>query len=370
MTHFHSQFDPMSLLETSKHHEQVDGERIRLARESRGITQLELSKRVGVSNALVSRWELNQSNPEADILEISKALDYPVTYFSYSPIFTPSILSHNYRTTSKMSIKDKKCVEASAYIRMDQISQIINRWADFSWGVPEYDPDLDSPEKIANKVRYEFNISRGPINDITRLLESRGIFVFIEKFEDSSLDAITVNQRNGTPPTIFVNSERPGERIRFTLAHELGHLVMHRLPRVDMEKEADRFASEFLMPADDICSDFHSNDLSHYFSLKRYWKVSIQSLLYKASSLELISKQEYQKFCIIISKKGWKKNEPSPLSIEVPNLAKTLIQHIMKATGISADEIAHIIGSSKDDFLRNFLQQRTSQFKLIEGGKA
>jgi Zn-dependent peptidase ImmA (M78 family)/DNA-binding XRE family transcriptional regulator len=353
------------MMKTEQVQIQVDGNRIRLARESRKMTQSELAEALSVSPALISRWELQLSDPGPELLSICKILKYAPKYFVPEKIFAPSILSHNYRKTSAMSIKDKKAVEAVAYIRVDQISRIIEKWATFDWGIPSYDPDQTSPEEIATNLRIEWGLNRGPIPDLTRLIESKGVFIFLEEFADSELDGITV-KKSGIPPVIFLNSDRPGERIRFTLAHELGHLVMHSIPRHLMEEEAHSFAAAFLMPKHDIADDLRSANLFSLSNLKAYWKVSLQALIYRAQKLESISLSQSRRLFMEINKNGWKRNEPIPINPEIPGMSKYLIDHIMKSTKFSLDEIAETIGADSCEFKQTFCRY-SPKFGLIRG---
>ena len=103
----------------------------------------------------------------------------------------------------------------------------------------------------------------------------------------------------GTPAILFVNSRMPADRARFSLAHELGHLVMHECPLGDVEREADRFAAELLMPAREIGPEFPSSiSLKTLVPLKARWRISIRALVYRACNLGLISKQRGQVDCM------------------------------------------------------------------------
>lgn len=355
----------MATRNLNNQNEQIDGNRIRLARESRSRTQGDLAVEINVSTALVSRWELGLSNPFNELHSLSKALNYPITFFLKREIFVPNILSHQYRkTTSSMSIKDKKTVEATAYIRADHIATIIEKWADFEWSVPRYSAKDATPEQIAKAVRIDLELNRGPIKNLTQTLESRGIFIFLEPFQDSELDGITI-QRSGMPPIIFLNSERPGERIRFTLAHEFGHIVMHSTPTINMEEEADKFAAEFLMPEDEIANDFINASLFSISTLKQYWMTSMKALIYRGKSIRAIPEARAKRFYIEMSRNGWNKNEPNPLPLEQPELIKHLINFIHSESGLSYSEISNAIGANEEEFMR-FFRLKKQPLKLLK----
>lgn len=68
---------------------------------------------------------------------------------------------------------------------------------------------------------------------------------------EAAMDGVTMHAPD-TLPCIFLNRSQPADRLRFSLAHELGHLIMHRVPTLQMEEEANAFAAAFLAPAKDI----------------------------------------------------------------------------------------------------------------------
>ena len=117
---------------------------------------------------------------------------------------------------------------------------------------PEYDPEEDgSPEEIARNVRRTWYMPSGPISNLTEYAERAGCIVILCDMPDAGIDGVSYRVSD-LPPMVFLNRARPADRLRFSLAHELGHLVMHRYPTTNMEDEADAFASELLMPAADI----------------------------------------------------------------------------------------------------------------------
>lgn len=115
---------------------------------------------------------------------------------------------------------------------------------------------------------------------MVRLLERAGIIITI-RFGVPEVDAIAQVVPE-LPPMIFVNQDAPMDRLRFTLAHELGHLVMHAFPHPELEEEANRFAAEFLMPVANIRTQFAQVSLPVLAMLKKVWRVSMAALLQNA----------------------------------------------------------------------------------------
>src|ERR1035437_6648969 len=186
-----SEFEPKTFLKSNQELTQIDGDRIRLAREAKQLSLAELADLTSTSIATVHRWETNSYPPDSKLKELSEALRYPESFFLGGKIITPFILSPNYRTTTAMGGKNKKTAEARAYIRYDQVLRIFKRWLDYKWGFEQHDPaDYDTPETIARIVRQEWGIPRGPIPNLVKEIESKGILVFLENFADSELDGL------------------------------------------------------------------------------------------------------------------------------------------------------------------------------------
>ncbi len=105
--------------------------------------------------------------------------------------------------------------------------------------------EYETPAQIAKSLRIYWNLPKGPVRNVVDCLENAGIVLFPIDFSDRQFSGVTTLTEDGTP-IVFFNSQMPGDRIRFTLCHELGHILMHRVPNPHMETQAHEFASEFL----------------------------------------------------------------------------------------------------------------------------
>jgi Zn-dependent peptidase ImmA (M78 family) len=138
--------------------------------------------------------------------------------------------------------------------------------------------------------------------------------------------------------------------MRWTLAHELGHVVMHRHARPDIETEADTFASEILMPADDIRDELRNLTLPKAAALKLEWRVSIQALVRRARDVGAISSDRYKSLCVQISRAGMRKDEPNPVAAETPrNLESVLTAHRTE-NGYGLNELSEVALACPDEF--------------------
>jgi Zn-dependent peptidase ImmA (M78 family) len=110
------------------------------------------------------------------------------------------------------------------------------------------------------------------------------------------------------PPVFFVHEDVPGDRERWTLAHEIGHVVMHHQPTDgDIEEEANLFGNEFLTPAEEIGPDLLNMTLQKAAELKLYWKVSMQAIIVRAYQCRKITRNQFSYLFRQLSAKGYRK---------------------------------------------------------------
>ena len=114
--------------------------------------------------------------------------------------------------------------------------------------------------------------------------------------------------------------------MRLTLAHELGHLVMHEHPTEDMEREADRFAAEFLMPEQDVALELYPMSLERAAALKTRWRVSMAALIRRARDLGKLTTWQYKNLFVQLGRLGYRTNEPNPIAFEEPEFVNTIIR--------------------------------------------
>ena len=185
----------------------------------------------------------------------------------------------------------------------------------------------------------------GPIPNMVDLLESNGGVVIPCDFGTDLLDALS-QRIDGMPVMFFVNVNAPADRVRHTLAHELGHMVLHTITLKsdeEMEDEADAFAGAFLLPAEEIRPQLRRFDLRQLANLKGYWKVSMAALAVRASRLNLVTPYQSKMFWIEMSKLGYRKREPNEPLKEHPSLLRQMIAFHMNKLGYSLSEMASLL---------------------------
>lgn len=322
-----------------------------LARESRGLTQKGLAGQTGFSQSKVSKFEHGALDVDADDLAtIASVLDYPVGFFyQMDSVYglTSNCLYH--RKKKAMRSGDLKITHATVNIIRMQVARLLSKVEIdaeerfFRMDIDEMDGDA---EVVAQIVRSTWGIPNGPIENLVEVVESAGGIIVPWDFGTHSLDAMS-QWTPGLPPIFFINSRKSADRIRWSLSHEIGHVVMHAIPTPDLEREADRFAAEFLMPDSVIRDEFPSSvTLPSLASMKARWRVAIQALARRAHDLEVISHRQYQRLFTGISKLGWRKREPVEIPKEKPQLMTQLIDALLEHTPIA--ELADSLNTKVD----------------------
>lgn len=295
---------------------------LRLARESRSLSQIELCDKLYVAQGTISKLENGLAPPSSGMLEdISRVLGYPVKFFKQNYNIHPFSLAY-YRRRLEMP----KLKLASAEARMNITRMLVEKLLDgvdipdaqtYNWDIGEYGP----PEVAAKHIRSLWNVPKGKINNPIKLLEDRGYIIIPFNFDTNKIDGLSMITNN-LHPLIFVNREIPLDRQLLTIYHEFGHIVLHLKNKVnldrDVETEAFDFASEFLVPTNEYKISFTQLDLNTLATLKLYWNISMAALLKKAGRVKLISPNQEKYLWSQLSKLGYRKREPETLDVDIP----------------------------------------------------
>jgi Zn-dependent peptidase ImmA (M78 family)/DNA-binding XRE family transcriptional regulator len=288
--------------------------RLTVARCRRKFTKRQLAKAIGLSPQAITHYEEEtRSAPEHAIQQISFVLDFPYSFFCQDDVRLVGAEEPTFRARRSLRADARDKALATGVIATEIISAEFDKQFDF----PVVDlPNLanEEPETAARLVRKHWRLGEGPIHNAVHLLESKGIEVFWLEEPTSCLDAFSL-WRADKPYVILNQCVKAGDRCRFNCAHELAHLVLHRgersLDSPTIERQADRFASAFLLPSE----PFHRESpkiplLSRYISLKERWGVSIQAMIRRGYDLGILTRWYYEQAMKDVSTRGWRINEP------------------------------------------------------------
>ena len=296
---------------------EIKSDKITLAREARGLTQKELSQRLDIVQGTLSKIEQGLQNASDDFLrKLSDILSFPINFFSIdNKIHSPDVIYFRKRLVLPKKVTMK--VEAKMNIIRIVVERLLKNVDLVEPEIPNWDvSENGSPTKAAQFVRSKWKIPKGRIDNLTSILEQKGIIIIPLDFESSKIDGISMLTEKAYP-IIFLNNVMPNDRQRLSLAHELGHLILHFGKIVaqdrDLEKEAFEFASEFLVPGQEFKNISSPIDLRFLANQKLYWKVSMASLLYRVSDLGLATPNQLRYLWSQISALGYKTVEPSVL---------------------------------------------------------
>lgn len=325
------------------------------AREARGWSQSELSQRSGVAQGTISKAEHGLTSLSDDRLgALADALGFPLEVFRWDEEVHGFGSSTFYHRKQK-SLPQTRLREIQAAFNLHRIrARRLSHGLDIT---PKYrfEPlDLDeygSPEEAARAVRAMWNVRMGPLKDVCRLIENAGGVVVRTDLNTPKISAIS-QWVPGERPIFVTNTANPADRERFTLCHEVAHVLLHSTPREDQEDEADRFASELLMPAADIRPQLAGGiDLAKAAQLKPYWRVAMSALVRRAKDLGSITDSRYKSLSIQMSQKGWRTREPVEIERDEPRFLRQVIEAQL-ANGYTIDELAKVAGLTTDEFTR------------------
>jgi Zn-dependent peptidase ImmA (M78 family)/transcriptional regulator with XRE-family HTH domain len=335
-----------------------------LGRTARGLTQNELLKYAPVvSQSKLSKIEAGLIRPAHDEVEaFASALSLRPSFF-YKPHSRRAMPATYHRKRQKLTKTEWEIIYARAELFRISISDMLNsvelaqkRRTPPSVDIEEYEGDI---EAIAEAIRQLWGVPRGPIADLTRLIESAGIIVVHMDFGTDLMDGFSQHSIDGFPAIIYVNRKMPLDRLRFTLGHELGHLVMHLMPNPEMEQQANRFSSALLMPADDIRHEFHSMSMERLMALKLTWKTAMSALVRRARDIGRMTETSYKYYNVELRRR-WGFKEPVQIQedIERPRIVRQLYDAHTTTLGYSISDLSNLFGWSDMDVEETFGRTR------------
>lgn len=337
-----------------------------IARHARGLSQADLAERIAINQGFLSKIENGVKEPSDEVVKkISEVLKFPVTFFyQREEIYGLPVSVHPmHRKKSVVGIKGLEILYAEMNINIMHIRRLLQsvelapRTTLPRLDIDEYNYDI---EKIAALTRSMWLLPRGPVENLTKCIENAGCIVIHSDFHNIAVDAITWSI-HGMPTCIFLNRDRPADRMRFTLAHELGHIVMHQHPTPQMEDQADVFASAFLMPHDEIAESICNRvTLERLAYLKPIWRVSIQSILMRAANLGIINKTQSEYLWKKINYQRWRFREPPELDFahEEPRLFPSIIKLHLEKLGYSLSELSSALHIHEEEFRSKYFAEK------------
>ncbi|MEU4351776.1 ImmA/IrrE family metallo-endopeptidase [Streptomyces sp. NPDC023838] len=342
----------------------ADAAMLTTARESRGWTQADLASEMtrhaggeAVSQGYVSRAEAGRLTVQGERLAL----------FAAALRYTPQMLCRttdkgggagiglvHHRKRASMGALALRRVHATLAVTRFQVEALVTDGDEGGKHRFRNIPvdDFDTPADAAETLRLEWGVPIGPLSNVIEVLEGAGALLVVRDLESRELDAVS-QWPPGQRPLFLLNSTAPGDRFRFSLAHELGHVVMHPEPgdpRVQ-EQQADQFAAEFLMPHEPILADLRTGvDLPRLQGLKNRWGVSMAALTRRAKSLGILTEWQYRELMVQMSALGYRTNEPVSIERETPRYLAEAVTRLRHQHHLDLSQAAHLAGLELEEF--------------------
>lgn len=337
------------------------GKRIQRARKALGLSLRDLGEQVALSHAAVKKYEDNEVIPSSDILiKLAKALHVKVEYFFRPERFALENICYRRHADMPQSHLDIMTAQI-----LDQVERRVELESLFPSppielfsikNLPKIIHQMDEIEGIAELVRNQWHLGLNPIPDLIDLFEENGIKVFeFDHQQFKKIDGLyaEVNKM----PVVVVSNEGPGDRQRFTLAHELGHFLLdNRLSKgLNLEDCCHRFAGSFLLPKQSLISILgsHRNAIEprELSLLKQEFGVSMTCILHRAEDIGIISKKLYSDIRSEFNKQGWNKIEPgSQYPKEKTHIFEKMIFHALAEQYIGESKAAELMSMPLESF--------------------
>ncbi len=341
------------------------GARLREGREARGLSGAQLAELLSVTRQAISQFENGERSPSPETLgQISIVLNLPQPFF-----MRPVTRDHAGTIFFRSKASATKTARTKARRRCAWL-QIVTDYITQSIEIPGVNfPLFDFPanpakitnqdiEDAAEKVRRFWGLGNGPISNVTLLLENNGAVIVRETFGDVNLDAFSM-WADDIPFFVLSDDKESAVRSRLDLAHELGHLILHRSvdeARLEkdlklLEDQAFRFAGAFLLPQDGFANDLYLPTLDALMAVKPKWGVSVGAMLMRADNLGLFSPEQVQRLWVSYGRRRWRTGEPldDQLPAEFPRLLRLSFELALSEKVVARDDVLTTIDYAPTD---------------------
>ena len=329
-------------------------ERLKRTRKAAGLSLRALAETMGLSHGAIQKFEKGELFPSStQLIQWAEATGFRLEYF-FRPN-THELEGIEFRKRSKLPKSAIESIKADVLDQMERILELESFFPESpvqAFQIPDSLPESISSwsdiEMLAENLRHIWELGMDPIRDLTETLENNGIKMLNLNNSDERFDGLCgyVNQT----PVIVVSSLWPGDRQRFTMAHELGQILLEgRLAdSIEEEKACNRFAGAFLAPARIVKGQLGTSrtrlEPRELLFLKRELGISMLTALFRAADLGIISAETQKSMFIQFSKRGWRTQEPEEYPAESPTLFNALVYRALGEELIGESKAAELFG--------------------------
>jgi len=306
--------------------------RLSLARMRRRLTGKALAEKASLAVDTILRLEKGDNQPDDDtVSKLVRALNFPKEFFFDAEPEEIDTGAVSFRSFTKMSARERDAAIAAGALGLQ-----LSYWVEHRFSLPN--PNLldlsyeTDPVTAAASLRQFWGIGERPIRSMLPLLETNGIRLFSLSENTASVNAFSFWRDD--KPYVFLNNFKTAESSIFDTAHELAHLVLHKHgdPKEtrSAEREANLFASAFLMPAKDVRANTPRRRITvdTVIEMKSRWRVSAMAMAYRLNNLGLLSEWQYKSICIELGKRGYRTGEPRGIERETSVIWKKVLTQL------------------------------------------
>lgn len=359
-------------------------ERIKEAREGRGFTLDAFAEALDVTPQAVAQYETGQITPSGEVLsKIIGETGQPLPFFTTMPQRAGEVRTPFWRSLKRMELHHRRRILRRLQWAGD-ITRLVEQFIDLPRpNLPSVDfipenAEEDDIEAAADHLREFWKLGRGPVRDLASILEINGIIIIRERVACADMDAVSC-WIGGRPFVLLSEEVISGPRDLYNVAHELAHLTLHASIEINsqnidrIEKQANRFASAFLLPRESFSKEVLGTSLGYFKSLKERWGVSIAAMAYRCKDLELFSDSQFSYLFRQMNAQRIRKIEPldEMFPVNRPSVladaARMLVEHgvrtrdqIEAALGLNMRDVESLCGVE-----RGYLDRRVVKVQFL-----
>ncbi|HEV2147431.1 MAG TPA: XRE family transcriptional regulator [Longimicrobiaceae bacterium] len=328
------------------------GRRLKQVREARLLTGIALAELVGVTPASITQYEKGKQKPTPDTLQrLASVLNVEPAFFTRPMPDDEPASAVFWRSAASATAAARRRAQ-SRYDWLREIVDVLRTFMElprvhFPPAVVSSDPsrlDTAEIERLAVEARRFWGLGYGAISDVTLLLENNGAVVARGELAAHTLDAFSQWRWRSNVPYLFFGTEKDSAaRHRFNVAHELGHLLLHRyVPQVKIgrmeqhalvEQQANRFAGAFLLPAERFQDMLYAPTLDAMLALKAQVNVSVGLMIHRVSDLGMASDEHTKRLWMNYTRRRWRSHEPldGEIPVERPRLLRRAVEMLVQS---------------------------------------
>lgn len=335
--------------------QKINPNRLREARLVKGYnTQESLAERIGKTKSLISKWESGKLLPDTEaLIQLGELFDVSVDWFYRHDVLESSVFQ--YRSNSQTT-KNLRNIVGIRLKWLGDITHTLEEWIEFpSPNLPKapsrlhaLNLDDNEIEAYAQQLRKCWQLDDKPIRNLIGIAEANGIISTKEFINSNEMDGVSV--WFGDKPFIWLAKDKNNYyRSRFDIAHELGHIVLHRYLSYsdyqerlkEIERQAHLFASHLLMPRKALLLNHRSITLDNLLILKKHWGVSVAALIMQYHNLRVIDNDYKLRLFKNYSYRKWRKSEPfdEQTTPEEPSILRKTLELLIEEGGFDKQDI-------------------------------